>query len=622
MNTKHYVLAGAAALSLLALSSCFNDDYDLSDIDTTARLQTKNLVVPITLDALTLDQVMDLDDDSEIKDTVVNGKRLYAVKKEGTFDSDPIEVKAFTIAKPSIDPTTKTLAFNPPAPGSLPSLLGFYIIVDVDPTSFNTSANDIDDAIKDIYNLGVTSKITTTLKVSTSGGSAIDWSQTKMTGLKIKMPKGLIVDKPEKGVFEQSTPTQHPDYSLLDLSGETDLYLAADGTISISMDVTAIDVPNSNIIFNANNHSVTMADQIEISEGQVEVYGTPGTTILPASVTFSLNPSMDAIAVNTFTGKIEYDVEDFDIDPIDLSSLPDFLSQSGTKLGLEDPRIYLSLNNPLGGYTNVNGSKNVDLQTGFTMTPERTFTENGVEQKETGAACGLDPNDNGIFKIPGGTTSAQNFVMSPANPSEEMAEYPNATHVAFTSLKNVLTETNGIPTKISVEAVSPKIPEQEIANFQLGTQLSAVEGSYMFYAPLQLTNNSIIMYTDTLDGWNDEDVDALTITKMVVRFNATTEVPFALDLSIQPTTLDGKPIKDSKGNSITSNQVYLPANANNQYVEVTINCSEENPVKHLDGLLIKAKVHDPDSQTSLAPDMKIHMKNSKAIVTGYYEKEL
>ena len=44
---KHFkfMLTGMSALSLLALSSCMDDAYDLSDIDTTARLQVKELTL-------------------------------------------------------------------------------------------------------------------------------------------------------------------------------------------------------------------------------------------------------------------------------------------------------------------------------------------------------------------------------------------------------------------------------------------------------------------------------------------------------------------------------------------------------------------------------------------------
>ena len=85
MRKKHYLLAGLSAISL-CLASCIDNDYDLSDIDTTSRLQVKDLIVPINIDDITLSQVLDLDDDSEIEEVVQpDGSVIYAVRKEGDF---------------------------------------------------------------------------------------------------------------------------------------------------------------------------------------------------------------------------------------------------------------------------------------------------------------------------------------------------------------------------------------------------------------------------------------------------------------------------------------------------------------------------------------------------------
>ena len=82
MKTRHFLFTGLSALSVFVLSSCVDSDYDLSDIDSMARFKTKNLVVPLNLDAITLDQVMDLDEDSEIKkfEDPETGKTWYAIK--------------------------------------------------------------------------------------------------------------------------------------------------------------------------------------------------------------------------------------------------------------------------------------------------------------------------------------------------------------------------------------------------------------------------------------------------------------------------------------------------------------------------------------------------------------
>ena len=162
---KHFkfMLTGMSALSLLALSSCMDDAYDLSDIDTTARLQVKELTVPLNLDHITLEQIINLDESSEIvKETDANGNLIYAIKKEGTFKSDPINVAQFTTSKPSINPSITTLYISEDfrlLPDYVPGGITAYYPITSDRTEFSTQANNIDKSIKDISKVGVETQI-------------------------------------------------------------------------------------------------------------------------------------------------------------------------------------------------------------------------------------------------------------------------------------------------------------------------------------------------------------------------------------------------------------------------------------------------------------------------------
>jgi len=86
--------------------SCVNNDYDLSDVDTTVSMKVNNLTIPLNLDEVTLKSVLDLDDDSQIKE--VNGE--YAIIENGEFCSDKVELPSFTIEVPSIDPIQEELS--------------------------------------------------------------------------------------------------------------------------------------------------------------------------------------------------------------------------------------------------------------------------------------------------------------------------------------------------------------------------------------------------------------------------------------------------------------------------------------------------------------------------------
>ncbi len=593
---KHCLIVGGSALLLLC-NSCTNKDYDLSDIDTTASFKVKELTVPINLEYLTLDQVMDLKEGSEIvKEKNAAGNEFYAVKKEGAFISNEVNVKQFT-APVEIKDISKDLniASTPvPVPGEITVN---YDIKNIPSIGYSAKANNIDESILRIDTIGISSRLITRIQLTNTDGS-IDWSKVKIKNLKIKFPKGII-SKVNKGVFvkDPSAPTD----SLLDLSG-TPLSVNSSGQVEeILVDVSEY-VYNDNVKFDEEAHTLDIKDQVIVLSGTVELTTTYSASI-PQKIKFQVTPAMDPMVVTAFTGLVEYKIPNLEIDPIDLSSLPDFLNQEGTKLGLENPQIYLGINNPLGDVSNIKHDNFVYMQTGFSMTPER--------DGKTGATQSLD---NGTFTVQGGHTSEQCFVMAPTDPYPNY--YPgfnNLTHVPYTGLKQVLKETDGIPTKITVDAVEPKLPKQEVSKFELGKDYGVVKGRYTFYAPLQLSSDTQISYTDTIDGWNDKDVDALTFNRIKMNMLISTEVPFPVTLQIVPITLGGKTIPGASSNIVT-----IPPLAKDYPTELIIN----GTVQHLDGLFLKAKVQNPDDQAVLGPQMKLYIKNSKATLTGNYTKEL
>ena len=64
---------------VMALTSCFNKDYDLSDIDTNVRIPMNDLVIPLNMSAITLESVLDLDEDDPDE----------RIKRAEAFFSDP-----------------------------------------------------------------------------------------------------------------------------------------------------------------------------------------------------------------------------------------------------------------------------------------------------------------------------------------------------------------------------------------------------------------------------------------------------------------------------------------------------------------------------------------------------
>lgn len=582
MKTSRFMLTGMSALSLLALSSCIDNAYDLSDIDTAARLQVKELTIPLNLDHITLDQVIDLDDDSEIvKETDALGNVFYAIKKEGTFKSSPIDVASFTTSKPSINPSITTLYIEDQRllPQYVPGGITAFYPITSDKTEFSTEADDIDKSIKGISKIGVETKLSTRIKIT--GISSSLMQDIRFENVKMKFPAGLTAT-PSRGVYDSET-------GILDLSGEI-IIPDTNGEISITMNVTEIDATADNIKTDFDKHTFSYEDYIQVIEGQVSIYAD---SELPSEITFTQAPNVDPIKVTSFTGEIEYSVDDFNIDPVKLNDIPDFLNQAGTEIRIDNPQIYLSVTNPMAKY-------HAYFRTGFKLTSKRE----GRSQSYT--------LDNEVFETQPTSAEKHYFVLSPKAPSTPYDGYQNPKWVKFSSLGNILAEVGGIPTTIEVDAIDPQMPQQAVTDFKLGTTLDAVSGTYAFYAPFQFKDGSQIIYSDVIDDWYDEELDKMTITKLKLNFDGTTEVPFAMKLTIKPIDTTGKPIA-----GVTSTTAIINSKANNQPIEITI----EGNIKNLDGISIDAEIENKGNDTALGPNMKLFFNNLKATFTGYYEDE-
>lgn len=589
MKLQHYWLAGLSSVVLIAATSCVDNDYDLSDIDTTARLQVKELVVPMNIEEAILDQVLDLDDDSEVKKIESeDGSIIYAVKKEGSFNSDPIHISEFTASKPNIDPITNTLDLVDlrTAAQYVPGSIAAYYEIETDPTKVMSEASDIDESIYKVDKLDVSTRIVTTLKVSGLSADVLD--DMKIENLKVKYPQGLIATT-DNGKYDSKTGMLTFDKPLVPNNR---------GEISVTMTVTALDGHASNINFDGSAHTFKFEDEINVEEGVVNIYADKN---LPDKVTFSVTPVMDAIKVEKFTGSILYNVGEINIDPIDISNLPDLINQEGTSIRIADPQLYLTLNNPLEEY--IAKGDIMHLSTGVSLKSERDNASKVFKLDSDDGRFGTDNENKGYT-----------YVLATKDPANPIEGYINPQWVKFSSLSNVLDlDGKGIPTKIYVDIADPRIDETNIESLKLGVDLPAVVGNYTFYAPLQLNDGSVIKYVDTIDDWSDEDLDKMTITKLNVDFVGSTEVPFELKLKVLPINKTGKPIS-----GVTSNTVTIPAMSKGTPVNVTI----EGEIKELDGIQIEANIVNKGSDTTLAPSMKLIIKDFKAKVSGYYEDEL
>ena len=188
----------------------------------------------------------------------------------------------------------------------------------------------------------------------------------------------------------------------------------------------------------------------------------------------------------------------------------------------------------------------------------------------------------------------------------------NAQHIPFTSLSNILAG-KGLPNAIGISLNNLCIPSQRIkGELPLGSPLGKVTGCYTIYAPLQFKAGSQIIYSSTEDGWSDEDLEKMTISKLEVSAVITNDLPLDIEISGQPIDVNGKPIPGVyiEGARVSSGAVNAP---------LTIRVTGE--IKKLDGITFVATASATESQMILRPEDNIILKNVKAKVSGSYDTE-
>lgn len=569
---------------LLLMSACVDDQYDLSDIDTTSRLSVNDLVIPANIDPITLGDIIKIDEDSKVQMINVNGEEYYALIENGSFESEGVSVKTVnavpTPISPTRDPISRLIGNQSPV-RKAPSGEFVYEIKNIG-NEFSYQAANIDKAIVSIDAFKTKPFDFTLDLVVEDNANAI--KSMSFQDLKIAAPKGLTATT---SVGEYDAETGYWTIAQVDIVGNK---------ASITLSATGINAKTAGISI-LSDRSLDFKSQFIIESGYVEI--VPNSP-LADEVILQVNYGLSNFDVTAFSGQIEYDVQGINIDPISLAELPKFLTGDETNIIISNPQIYLQLNNPVAQVP-------LDVTTGLTLSAVRWGEET------------LDFSLNNPLKLGTGvsSTTPQNFVLSP---SDKNLATPSTFESGlkwqqFSTLGSLLATPSdwskrGLPNQIKVNLVDPSIPTQTVTDFELPASFPAVNGKYEIIAPLALNDGSYIYYTDTRTGWNDEDVDAITVTTLEVTAHAVNNVPADIQLYVYPIDKNGNVI-DAK---IESN--LIPAlSSTNLVIKMT------GEIRHLDGIRIEALIESDGSGKTLSDSQTLDLTNVKAKVTGYYDKK-
>lgn len=590
------------ASGLLLLSSCIDNNYDLSDIDTTSEFKVKDLVLPLNLDPIFLKDVIKVKEGDNLKDTTINGQSFYAVVHSGSFSSDPIHVNSFDAdAKPM---TEKSATFRVSSRmankhrAASDAIKSFLLIQSVEEDLEYTSSSSVDGSIKDITQLYFDDDIV--FNIGLSSGALADISESYLQNVTIFLPKGLSVVSVDAGGIEVAPSAYSPATGALKLDKVPFSVSNGVSSASISVFANALSLADYDNAFTydqvSESGSFDLKSKFVIDYAELVLSGSPESLAQNDELTYTVNFGLSQdIHPSAFMGVIQYDLSGsgLNIEPVNLENLPDFLDDPNTNLILANPQLYLGLNNPVGVY-------GLGYQSGFNILVSRTGSQS------------VDfPGP--LVQVEGVQQERFNFLLAPQEmavsniPEEFQADlqrkcYPNLGHIL---------SGEGIPQMLDVELIDPMIEQQETSSpFRLDSNIPAMEGEYLFLAPLALEDGSEII--KKIDGWWSEDLDALTINVLKISALADSDLDMGVKITIYPIDKFGNKIESASVSTVS-----LPANSSNLPIEFVM----EGVITDLDGIAIYVMAAG-DDQKPLAPDQYIKLEDIKAKVTGNYTKKL
>lgn len=631
MQKKRFISPLLMAV-VVSLFSCVNNDYDLSDIDSTVEVNVKDLTIPINLNGVTLDAMLDLDEGSQIQK--VNDE--YAIVESGTFHSEQINIPSFTITNLGIEPIEDKIEIEIDVPTELLGgsgmksraaeddllLFSYKISNAYTDIRLHEDAKGVSDFIVDIEEIGVSDAARkgqkAEMKVTLSfNGLENLATEVEIEDLKLQFLSGL------KGTFSMGEYDKKT--GVLNVGNRK----TTGHKLELDIEVDKID---SDAGYELKDGTFNLNRTCYVSDGRIAVYGknltsgywnTDGSlniqkllTDRPHEISYICRPEISDIYVTNFTGRVKYDISGVNISPVELNDIPDVLNQTGTKIKLDNPQIYLQLNNPVYDNYGLTAEANLKITSYVGGVPSSFSPDNGgINIKKADNKFCLSPKEPETFY--------QGDVEGDNGETVHVDFTKGTEMVRFTKLSDVLCgegvalENSKLPEKIEIDVVNPKMAEQHVENFKLGEDIGSVDGEWVFYAPLLLTEDSQIKYTDTFDGWNDEDIDAIVITKLVINTEVTTDVPLDLELTAYPIDKNGKKILDAEGKTISGT-----ANVSHASEKTPLEIKIVGEIKHLDGIIFDAYVKGTDENLPLKPVQTIKLDNVKVKVSGTYEKEL
>lgn len=529
------------------VTGCTNSDYDFNEIDATMGFGGDGLELPAssTMD-IPLKDVLDLEENGSVK---LDDEGNYLFQLTGSGSSE---------ANPKIEPIRlEGRSYNANIPISLSasakatrSLTASSVIPEVKEKMFEY--HGVDKSVKSLTKANM-KPVTMKLTLGFSGISSVISKIKKAT---LTLPGYLSLNRVVGDGNDMPIPTSSR-IDIADISTSRDLVLTITSNKLLFSEQDAYGTLSI-----AEDGKIDMDGYFGLKIDDFELTGTPST----ANMSIAAKVEVENIELTSATGVFDPEVNFGTLGEVDVTGVPDFLSDDNVVADLANPQILLTINNEMNVAATVKATVTATKSGQTTATvqlPEMYIEKNSVSPTTQICIC--------REKTP-----------------ELTAQYGEKNVYAVSNLSTLI---NKIPDHVSIGNVEARADQSKEATVEFGKPYH-ITPSYEVYAPLAFGKDAVIEYSDQFDGWND-DIDDLELsenTYVRLTADAISKVPAALILEATPLGVGGADISNLIEVNIKKGEVSASTDGETAVtspLEVEIREKVKGGLKQLDGLSYK-----------------------------------
>lgn len=531
------------------VTGCTNSDYDFNEIDATMGFGGDGLELPAssTMD-IPLKDVLDLEENGSVK---LDDEGNYLFQLTGSGSSE---------ANPKIEPIRlEGRSYNANIPISLSasakatrSLTASSVIPEVKEKMFEY--HGVDKSVKSLTKANM-KPVTMKLTLGFSGISSVISKIKKAT---LTLPGYLSLNRVVGDGNDMPIPTSSR-IDIADISTSRDMVLTITSNELLFSEQDAYGTLSI-----AEDGKIDMDGYFGLKIDDFELTGTPST----ANMSIAAKVEVENIELTSATGVFDPEVNFGTLGEVDVTGVPDFLSDDNVVADLANPQILLTINNEMNVAATVKATVTATKSGQTTATvqlPEMYIEKNSVSPTTQICIC--------REKTP-----------------ELTAQYGEKNVYAVSNLSTLI---NKIPDHVSIGNVEARADQSQEATVEFGKPYH-ITPSYEVDAPLAFGKDAVIEYSDQFDGWND-DIDDLELsenTYVRLTADAISKVPAALILEATPLGVGGADISNLIEVNIKKGEVSASTDGETAVtspLEVEIREKVKGGLKQLDGLSYKVQ---------------------------------